>query len=136
MTDTAQALRATLAQRHPELYQTSPEYRAGVETLARTLPRFLDVLAEDATLEAGRRAMAAAQLERFPGVPAPLPTDTHTSDLVLAGTAITPGRRYWTCQTYGHGIHPRDDFVHTAGPCTLDTPGTGPTTELDSQARP
>lgn len=46
--------------------------------------------------------------------------DAHTADLVLARTAITPGRRYWTCARFGHSIDPRD-FVHTDGPCTDDT---------------
>lgn len=47
-------------------------------------------------------------------------TDPHMADLVLARTAITPGRRYWTCARFGHSIDPRD-FVHTAGPCGDDT---------------
>lgn len=51
-------------------------------------------------------------------------TDPHMADLVLARTAITPGRRYFTCARFGHSIDPRD-FVHTTGPCPDDqTPST------------
>lgn len=50
--------------------------------------------------------------------------DPHVDDLVLARTAITPGRRYFTCARFGHSIDPRD-FVHTTGPCPDDqTPST------------
>lgn len=126
--DTTQTLRATLADHDPELYHTSPEYRAAVETLARTLPRFLDLLADDARHAAAARALGAQQLARYPGPPVATPTaDPHVDDLVLARTAITPGRRYWTCARFGHSIDPRD-FVHTAGPCGDDptpTPDTG-----------
>lgn len=60
----------------------------------------------------------------------PVPTviagaDPHTADLVLASTAITPGRRYWTCARTGHSIDPID-FVHTAGPCPDDTASVAP----------
>lgn len=55
-----------------------------------------------------------------PMAPTMAELDPHVDDLVLARTAITPGRRYWTCARFSHSIDPRD-FVHTAGPCTDDT---------------
>jgi hypothetical protein len=59
-----------------------------------------------------------------PGTLTEDPADPHVDDLVLARTAITPGRRYWTCARFLHSIDPRD-FVHTNGPCPDDqTPST------------
>lgn len=91
------------------------------QTLRVALPRFLDLLAADARDAIAQRAAATAQLERYPG---PSVLDAHARDLVLALTAITPGRRYFTCARFGHSIDPRD-FVHTTGPCPDDqTPST------------
>lgn len=37
-----------LVMEHEDLFLTSPEFHAGVEILARTLPRFMDLMADEA----------------------------------------------------------------------------------------
>lgn len=55
MTNEQSNLITALVGEHDRLYNESPEFHYGIHLLARVLPRFVDLMAEDATLTAQHR---------------------------------------------------------------------------------
>ena len=49
--------------RRATLYHNSPEFKAGVNLLARTIPRFMDLMADEARESEARRHDAIEQLK-------------------------------------------------------------------------